>query len=191
MTARRILRSRTTRTVGLALLFTSSPLIALRIAPPRGTVTFNKAGDLDITEHYEKCIENVRANPNLDRSQKDRHSKRFAATIDLNAGILKAQRHSKELADASKHAMEMDAETRAEYCKSTLLNVAQKQLAMHREVSGLDWRASMLSVFAPWEDVTLFERAVKLSALGYVHGLQLPLQRVYLRLVILAHKMSG
>jgi hypothetical protein len=191
MTARRILRSHTTRTVGLALLFTSSPLIVLRIAPPRGTVTFNKAGDPDITEHYEKRIENVMANPNLDGSQKDRNSKRFAAVIDLNAGVLKAQRHSKELADASKRVREMDSETKAEYCKSTLLNLAQKQLAINREVSGLSWRASMLCVFAPWEDVTLFERAVKLSALVSVHGLQLPLQRGLLRLMILANTTSS
>jgi hypothetical protein len=191
MAARRILRSRTTRNVGLALLFTSSPLIVLRIAPPQGLVTFNNAGDPDMTEHCEKRIENVMANPNLDGSQKDRTSKRFAAVIDLRAGVLNAQRRTKELADASKRAREMDAETKAEYCKSTMLNLLQKQLAMDREVSSLSWRASMLCVFAAWEDVALFERAVKLSALIYVHGLFLPLRLGLLRLMILTHTTSS
>jgi hypothetical protein len=166
-------------------------MLDLRIAPPQGLVTFNNAGDPDMTEHYEKRIENVMANPNLDGSQKDRISKKFAAVIDLRAGVLNAQRHTKELADASKRAREMDAETKAEYCKSIMLNLLQKQLAMDREVSSPSWRASMLCVFAPWEDVALFERAVKLSALIYVHGLFLPLRLGLLRRMILTHTTSS
>jgi hypothetical protein len=123
-------------------------MLDLRIAPPQGLVTFNNAGDPDMTEHYEKRIENVMANPNLDGSQKDRISKKFSAVIDLRAGVLNAQRHTKELADASKRAREMDAETKAEYCKSIMLNLLQKQSAMDREVSSLSWRASMLCVRA-------------------------------------------